>query len=188
MWLFKNHQCIQWTETLYFYFILNRTQLNKVQLYDLEKVKIRPGVRGSDSQEGTYDSLKGLIDLAIDVLFWFFHFLGYFQICLVYLEKYLCKIHLYFWLLIITCIYVATRKAIISSYNIYLLSFRSIFCKFLFETTHWECVILTSYFTYICYTFRIRKGFLNISVRVIKKYLIYYFDSSTPDFIDFKTN
>jgi len=35
-------------------------------------------VRGLESQDGACESLKGPI--AIDVLFWFFHFLGYFQL------------------------------------------------------------------------------------------------------------
>ena len=34
-------------------------------------------VRGPDSQEGTCESLKGPIALAIDVLFWFFHIFLY---------------------------------------------------------------------------------------------------------------
>ena len=52
-------------------------------------------------------------------------------------------------------------------------------------------LILPSYFTYKCYpsgtTFRIPYGFLQISIRIIKTYLIYYFDSSRLDFIDYKT-
>ena len=49
---------------------------------------------GPEEQEGSRESLKGRIVLAIDVLFRFFHILRYFQLFLVYLEKLLCKIHL----------------------------------------------------------------------------------------------
>jgi len=51
-------------------------------------------VRGPESQEGTFESPKGLISLAIDVLFSFFHW--YFQLLLAYLENLLCNIHLDF--------------------------------------------------------------------------------------------
>ena len=70
-------------------------------------------IRGPESQEVAYKYVKGPIALAIDgfcfVLFFLLFFLcvNYFQLFLVYLEKYLCKIHLTseFWLLIITHIY-----------------------------------------------------------------------------------
>jgi hypothetical protein len=42
---------------------------------------------GPGEQEGPRESLKGHIALAIHVLFRFFHFCGYFQLFLVYLEK-----------------------------------------------------------------------------------------------------
>jgi hypothetical protein len=40
---------------------------------------------GSESQEGSCESLNSPIALAIDVLFRFFHFIWYFQLFLVYL-------------------------------------------------------------------------------------------------------
>ena len=46
-----------------------------------------------------------------------------------------------FWSVIITHISIGTRKVFISLYRIYLLSFRSKLYKFLFETTHWECIL-----------------------------------------------
>jgi hypothetical protein len=53
-------------------------------------------VRGPESHEGACKYLKGHITLAIDTLFLIFlnNFWGYFQLLLIYLEKYLGKIHL----------------------------------------------------------------------------------------------
>ena len=74
-------------------------------------------VRSPDNQEGDCESLKGPITLAIDVLFIFFSFLGYFQI-FIFLNNYVRFTSTSeFWLFIITHTYIVTREAIISLYN-----------------------------------------------------------------------
>jgi hypothetical protein len=55
----------------------------------LERGLAGTSVWGPESKKGACESLKGPIALAIDILFW------------VYLEKYLCKLHLDFWILVV---------------------------------------------------------------------------------------
>ena len=58
-------------------------------------------VRAPEFQERASESLKGHIALATDFILISSHFWGYFQLFLVYLEKYLCKIHLDFWIMVV---------------------------------------------------------------------------------------
>ena len=51
-------------------------------------------------QDGASESLNGPMDLATDFILIFSFYGEYFQIFLVYLEKWVCKIHLDLWILV----------------------------------------------------------------------------------------
>ena len=96
-------------------------------------------VRGPESHEGACDSLMYPHSLSQRrFILIFFHFLGGILNYFWFIQKNNCVKITWtyeFCLLIITHIDIVTRKDIISLYNIYLLSFRSNLCKFLFESS-----------------------------------------------------